>query len=168
VLQRIVRLVLAPRVSGPFGWAMAAARVAAGVVFVSFSFGKFVNHQEEAAAFDRYGIPFPDQVTYLVGTLEVVGGLLLVFGLGTRLAALALAGNVVGAIATAGRLDGGPVNLGLAPVLLAVMLVLVWTGAGRWSVDGVLAAPGPREGRLNGFAFSPRLGFRGRTREDSG
>ena len=143
-MRRLASLLLAPRVSGRAAWAVAAARVAAGIVFVSYSVGKFVHHDAEAAAFDRYGIPVPDAATYFVGTLELVGGLLLVAGLGTRLAALALAGNMIGAIVTAGRIDGGPVNLGLAPALLAVMVLLLWTGAGRWSLDGRIVSRGGR------------------------
>jgi hypothetical protein len=44
-------------------------------------------------------------------------------------AALALAANMVGAIAT-GPVDGGFVNLGLAPTLLATMPSIVRIGAG--------------------------------------
>jgi putative oxidoreductase len=146
-MRRLVSLVLAPRVSARAAWAVAAARVAAGVVFVSFSFGKFVHHGAEAAAFDRYGITFPDAATYMVGGVELVGGLLLVAGLATRLAALALAPDMAGAIATAGRIDGGPIHLGLAPALLATMLVLLWAGAGRCSADGRLLAALDRSGR---------------------
>ncbi len=146
-MRRLVRLILAPAVSGPAAVAVAVARVGAGVVFVSFSVGKFANHGAEAASFERYGIPVPDVATYLVGALELVGGLLLIAGLATRPAALALAGNMAGAIATAGRVEGGAANLGLAPALLAVMLVLVWTGAGRPSLDGrIVAARGASPG----------------------
>jgi len=53
-------------------------RVVTGVLFVTFSLGKFVDHAAEAADFDHYGIPAPEVATYLVGTLELVGGLLLV------------------------------------------------------------------------------------------
>jgi hypothetical protein len=35
--------------------------------------------------------------------------------------------------------DGGFVNLVLAPILLVAMLFLVRAGAGRWSTDGALA-----------------------------
>ena len=138
MLHRLLWLLLAPRVSGRPGWLVGAARIAAGVVFVSFSFGKFIRHEAEAASFDRYGIPLPDLTTYLIGSLELVGGLMLVLGLAVPLAALALAGDMVGVIASAGRVEGGPVNLGLAPVLLATMLVLIWAGAGVWSLDGRL------------------------------
>lgn len=110
-------------------------RLVAGAVFVSFSFGKFVHHSAEAAAFDRYGIPAPETVTYLVGALELVGGLLLILGLGTRLAALALGANMIGAISTAGPVDGGPIHLGLAPALLVAMVFLVWAGGGARSID---------------------------------
>lgn len=80
-------------------------------------------------------MPLPELATYLVGGLELGGGILLALGLLTRLAALGLAVNMAVAVATAGRIEGGLVNLGLAPALLAAMLVLLWTGAGRPSVD---------------------------------
>ncbi len=110
-------------------------RLAAGVVFVAFSTGKFRRYDAEVEAFDRYGIPFPEVTTYLVGVLELVGGLFLIAGLLTRPVALALAGDMIGAIATAGRIDGGLVHLGLAPALLLTMLVLLRTGAGSRSLD---------------------------------
>ena len=122
-------------------WPLAAARIAAGLVFLGFSLGKFRRHQAEVDAFDRYGLPFPDAFVYAVGTLELVGGALLVLGLATRLVALALAGNMVGAILTAGREDGGLVNLGLAPLLLLTLLTLLWAGAVRPSLDARLAQP---------------------------
>ena len=113
-------------------------RVVTGVLFVTFSLGKFVDHAAEAADFDHYGIPAPEVATYLVGTLELVGGLLLVVGLLTRPAAALLAANLVGAIATAGRVDGGSFHLGVAPTLLVAMLFLVWAGPGVLAVDRTL------------------------------
>lgn len=109
-------------------------RLAAGVVFVAFSTGKF-RRDAEVDAFDRYGIPFPEVATYLVGVLELVGGVFLIVGLLTRPVALAVAGDMIGAIATAGRIDGGFVHLGLAPALLLTMLVLLRAGAGSRSLD---------------------------------
>ena len=111
-------------------------RVAAGLVFVAFSFGKFVRHAEEASAFDRYGLPWPGLFTYAIGVTELVCGVLLVLGIAPRLVALVLAGNMIGAISTAGRIDGGPIHLGLAPLLLVGMLFLVWAGPGRRPVRG--------------------------------
>lgn len=115
-------------------------RVTAGTIFVLFSFGKFLHRGAEIRAFDRYGVPWPEVTVALVGVLELVGGALLVIGLLTRPAALALAANMVGAIVTGGRVDGGVIHLGLAPALLIAMLILVRTGAGSRSVDRRWAA----------------------------
>lgn len=123
-------------------WELSAlvVRLAAGAVFVGFGLGKFVRHDAERDAFERYEIPFPDASTYLVGGLELVGGIALLVGLFVRPAAFLLACNMVGAITTAGRTDGGPVHLVLAPALLAATVFLVWAGAGAASLDGRLAA----------------------------
>lgn len=75
------------RLDGAAAWATTIVRVATGALFVLFSLGKFVDHMRESADFDRYGVPVPDVATYVVGTLELVGGLLLVVGLLTRPAA---------------------------------------------------------------------------------
>jgi putative oxidoreductase len=114
-------------------------RIVTGAVFIGFGQSKFVHHAREARAFDRYGLPDPNVFAYATGTLELALGSALLLGLLTRLAALGLAGNMVGAIATGGRVDGGFVNLGLAPILLVALLFLVWAGGGRWSLDALLA-----------------------------
>ncbi len=134
MIDRALRLVLAP--SPPFASAIALVlRVGAGAILIGFGQSKFAHHAKEVRAFHRYGLPAPEVFTYVIGTVELVGGVLLVLGLLTRLVALGLAGNMVGAVATGGRVDGGFVNLGLAPMLLVVMLYLVWAGAGRFSLD---------------------------------
>jgi len=112
-----------------------AVRVVTGVLFITFSAGKFVDHTHELADFEHYGVPLADIAVYLVGVVELVGGILLVVGLFTRLAALILAANMVGAIATAGRVDGGSFHLGVAPTLLVAMLFLLWAGSGAFALD---------------------------------
>jgi putative oxidoreductase len=124
-----------PRTHGAAAWFTTVVRVVTGALFVTFSVGKFADHAQESADFDRYGIPVPDVATVLVGSLELVCGVLLLVGLFTRLAALLLAGNLVGAIATAGRVDGGTFHLGVAPALLVAMLFLVWAGCGKLALD---------------------------------
>jgi putative oxidoreductase len=119
-------------------------RVAAGAVLIGFGLSKFTHHGAEAASFDRYGLPDPSAFAYAIGVVELGCGALLVVGFAARLAALTLAGNMVGAIATGGRVDGGFVNLVLAPALLATMLAIVWAGAGGWSLDSLLRATGAR------------------------
>jgi putative oxidoreductase len=134
VTELTARLV-APRTHGAAAWLTTVVRVVTGALFVTFSVGKFADHAQESADFDRYGIPVPEVATYLVGTLELVCGVLLVVGLLTRLAALVLAGNLVGAIATAGRVDGGTFHLGVGPTMLVAMLFLVWAGCGMLALD---------------------------------
>jgi putative oxidoreductase len=134
---------LEPRTHGFAAWCTTAVRIATGVLFITFSLGKFVDHAKESADFDHYGIPAPEVATYLVGALELVGGALLVVGLLTRPAAALLAANLVGAIATAGRVEGGSFHLGVAPTMLAAMLFLVWAGCGYLAVDRTLLTRAP-------------------------
>ena len=117
---------------------VAIARVVAGAVFVTVSTGKFADHATEVVDFTRYGVPVPNLSVYAVGSIELLCGSLLIIGLMTRPAAAALALTMVGAIGTAGRVEGGSFNLGVAPTLLAVMLVLLWAGPGRPAVDAML------------------------------
>lgn len=123
-----------PRVA----WPAALLRTGSGAIFIGFGLGKFMHHARETHSFAKYGLPSPGVFASAIGVLELSLGLLLVAGLAARLAAVMLAGDMVGAIVTAGRVEGGAINLGLAPALLVVMLFLTWSGAGRWSVDARL------------------------------
>ena len=120
-------------------------RLAAGVIFVAFGIGKFVAHETELASFEDYGLPWPEGFVYAVGVIEVVGGLLLILGLLTRPAALALAGDMIGAIAVSGIGEGETISLTLAPALLVAMLMLLRSGPGDRSIDARLRAR-PRSG----------------------
>lgn len=121
------------------GWLLALVRIASGVVFVTFGAGKFVSHASEVASFRGYGLPWPDAFVYVIGVLELAGGILLLLGLGTRLVALLLAGDMVGAIVASGILKGETISLTLAPALLVAMLVLLTAGPGRLSLDSRLS-----------------------------
>jgi putative oxidoreductase len=137
LLYRALAVVFAP--SSPVASLVAmVVRLGVAAILIGFGQSKFAHHAKEVRAFDRYGLPAPEVFTYAIGTVELVGGVLLLLGLLTRLVAIGLAGNMVGAIATGGRVDGGFVNLGLAPALLAGMLFLVWAGAGRFALDALL------------------------------
>jgi uncharacterized membrane protein YphA (DoxX/SURF4 family) len=86
-----------PDTGGPSLWT-AGVRCAAAIVFLIFGVSKFVNHAAELASFRHYPVPAPDTVVYAVGVIEIGGGLLLLVGLLTRLTALALAADMLGAI----------------------------------------------------------------------
>ncbi len=135
-MERLLAVLFKERTNGLLPLAI---RIITGVFFVSVSLGKFFDHASETNDFDRYGVPIPATAVIVVGVVELVGGLALVIGLGTRIAAAALAADMVGAIATAGRVEGGVFNLGVAPLALVLMLVILWAGPGVWSIDRVLA-----------------------------
>ena len=102
-------------------------RWSAAIVFVVFGAGKFVNHASELASFRHYALPAPEVFVYVIGMLELVGGLLLGSGRLVKLAALALAGDMVGAIVVSGIGRGEAISLTLAPALLVAMVFLIWT-----------------------------------------
>jgi putative oxidoreductase len=129
----------ATRFSGGAAWIPTVVRVVTGLFFVSTSFGKFLDYSKEVDDFRGFEVPWPEVAVPVVGVVELVGGLLLVIGLLTRPAAFVLALNMVGALATAGRVEGGSFHLVYAPVLLVAMVFLCWAGPGRVSVDERLA-----------------------------
>jgi putative oxidoreductase len=110
-------------------------------VFVVFGIGKFTAHASELQSFRGYGLPAPDAFVYAIGVLELVGGTMIGLGGLTRLAAIVLAGDMIGAIAVAGVGRGEVVpSLTVAPVLLAAMCFLVIVGPGSPALDNRLAA----------------------------
>jgi uncharacterized membrane protein YphA (DoxX/SURF4 family) len=100
-------------------------RLASGAIFFAFGVAKFVNHGAEVDSFETYGLPSPDAFVYAIGLIEVVGGAMLMLGRGTRLAALVLAVDMVGAIVFSGIKESEPISLTLAPALLVAMLFLL-------------------------------------------
>jgi len=118
---------------------VAVPRWAAGIIFLIFGVEKFSDHAAELASFHHYPLPAPEVFVYLVGVIEIGGGLLLIMGLLTRLAALALAADMIGAIVISGLGRGELVSLTLAPLLLVAMIILIRFGAGCWSLDRRMA-----------------------------
>lgn len=108
-----------------------AVRWGAAIVFVAFGVGKFVNHASELSSFRHYGLPLPSAFVYTIGVLELAGGLLLASGVLVRLAALALAADMVGAIVVSGIGRGEDISLTLAPALLVAMIFLLGFGDRR-------------------------------------
>jgi putative oxidoreductase len=93
-----------------------------------------------AGAFEQMGIPAPGIAGPLVALVEFFGGLALIVGLLTRLAAAGLAVTMLGAILFV-HLSGGlflPNGSEFALSLLGAVTLLTLAGAGAFSLDGVI------------------------------
>ena len=136
--SRRLALLLDP---GPPRWSTLVLRLVAAAVCIPTGLGKFLNHDAYVERFERWGFgAAAGEVAILVGILEVACGLMLLLGVAPRAAALALIGNMIGALATAGRVDGGQ-DVWLPLVMIAVLAAIVVGGAGRWTVR-IAPAPG--------------------------
>ncbi len=138
-MRRALAFLLEP---GTARWATLILRVALAAVYIPIGLGKFVNHDTYVERFERWGFgAAAGEVALLVGAVEVIGGIMLLLGVAPRLAALVLAGNMIGALATAGRIDGGQ-DIWLPIVLLVLLAAVVVWGAGKWALASVSTAPG--------------------------
>lgn len=138
-MSTIVRGPLAPRID----LGLLILRLVVGAVFIAHGAQKlFVfGLPGVAKGFEGMGVPMPGVTAPLVAGVELLGGLALVFGLLTRLASLGLAIDMLGAILLV-HLKGGffmPTGYEFALTLLGASLALMFTGAGAYSLDAVIA-----------------------------
>jgi uncharacterized membrane protein YphA (DoxX/SURF4 family) len=123
---------------------LAFIRVLVGAAFIAAAVEQISNHTQNASDYQRWGLTHPDQFSYAISGVELFFGLVLVFGILPRFSALVLLCVMVGALVTAGRIDGGPYLI-LPPLLGVLCLILLIGGGGRWAlVDRLDPAP-PRQ-----------------------
>ncbi len=114
------------------------ARLTVGLVFVNSGWGKLHNLPKVIEFFQSLGIPGAEYQAPFVAGMELVGGILLLLGLGTRLVSIPLAFIMVIAIATAkqGDITEWMDILGFSECLyIILLLVLLFQGAGMASLD---------------------------------
>jgi putative oxidoreductase len=133
-------------------------RLMAGGVFLWEGMLKFVYANQGIGRFTKLGMPLPHFTADFVACLEIVGGLLLLSGLLTRLIAIPFIIEMIVAILSTKislylgtsllPLPAAPPKVGMWAVLhevrseyaqLLTVLFLMINGPGRWSLDAVLS-----------------------------
>lgn len=118
-----------------------AVRVVVGLAFAFNGWGKLHSLDDITAFFTQLHIPAPALQAAFVSTVELAGGIALVLGLGTRLAAALLVGVMAVAFYTAKLpelhgFDGFKEAVGTIELTyLAIFVWLVVRGAGVASLD---------------------------------
>jgi len=155
VIQKLWTRLLHPPMTGP--GATMVIRLMAGGVFFWEGILKFVYVNQGVGRFTKLGIPFPFVTAPFVGWLEIVGGILLMLGLGTRLITIPfIIEMLVAMLSTKPRLFLGTLPLPPPPVppqvgIWAVLheirseyaqimscIFLLISGPGPWSLDAAL------------------------------
>jgi putative oxidoreductase len=134
-------------------YAILLVRIALGLFFAISGANKLFVPQRTQVMYETLvaaHVPLPRLMVYFVSSVELVGGCLLIVGLLTTLASIALLGDMVTAILTTNLAAlpkvNSPLNwldnfLYLPEVLYALFFVwLICSGPGRFSVDSVIAA----------------------------
>jgi putative oxidoreductase len=154
-LQRLIAFLFEPPITAPKSTLL--IRLMVGGVFLSEGILKFVYTNQGVGRFTKLGIPFPHMTATFVGSLEIVGGLLLIAGLFTRVIAIPFIIEMVVAILSTKislYLGTSPLPLPPAPPTVgfwAVMhetrsdyaqiltsIFLLVAGPGHWSLDALL------------------------------
>ena len=132
----------------PTDLALLILRVGTGVIFVPHGYPKMTGgggdkkggHAHLTQSLAQMGLPFPLAFAVLVGVVEFFGGAMLVLGLQTQLAALAL---VFVMLVATGRVLVQRGFIGEADFpfsLLVATLALVLLGGGAMTVDQIFLA----------------------------
>ncbi|QIN83851.1 DoxX family membrane protein [Rubrobacter tropicus] len=141
--------------AGLAGLAPLVVRIIVGTIMAVHGFQKLVGGPANFGAFlQQLGVPAPTLMAYVVTFVELVGGILLILGLFSRLAALLLTINLTVAILLV-KLDVGliapadqpGVGYELDLALIAGFLVILFAGPGPISIDRILGLDGPASDR---------------------
>ena len=123
------------------------ARLLLGLIFVQSGFGKLINIAGFAAGLAGQGLPFPTLLAVVGAAVECFGGLAVVLGAWTRLAAAAVAVFTIAATLVAHRYWEHPpeaqamqrIQFMKNLAIIGGFLALIAAGPGRFSLDAWMA-----------------------------
>ena len=154
-INKLLTWLMYPPTTGPKSTLL--LRLMAGGVFLWEGILKFVYTNQGVGRFTKLGMPFPTFSANFVASLEIVGGLLLISGLLTRVIAVPfIIEMLVAILSTKISLYLGTSPLPLPPALpkvgiwavlheirsdyaqIMTVVFLLINGPGRWSLDALL------------------------------
>jgi putative oxidoreductase len=155
-MKKIIDWFLNPPVTGES--AILILRLMAGGVFFWEGILKFVYANQGVGRFTKLGFSFPETTAHVIATGEIIGGLLLIFGLFTRITAFYFIIQMIVAVLST-KIDlylgtsplpspPAPPKMGIWAVLheirsdyaqILTCLFLVIAGAGRRSLDFMIS-----------------------------
>ena len=155
-MKKVINWFLNPPVTGQS--TILLIRLMAGGVFFMEGILKFVYVNQGVGRFTKLGFPFPEMTAHFVATAEIIGGLLLLFGLFTRVAAFYFIIQMIVAVLSTKidlYLGTSPLPLPPAPpkigfwaveheirsdyAQILTCLFLLIEGAGRRSLDFIIS-----------------------------
>lgn len=155
-MKKIINWLLHPPVTGQAS--ILILRLMAGGVFFWEGILKFVYVNQGVGRFTKLGFPFPETTAHFIAVGEIVGGLLLIFGLFTRITALYFIIQMIVAVLSTKidlyfgtsylPLPPAPPKMGIWAVLheiradyaqILTCLFLLIEGAGRRSLDFIVS-----------------------------
>jgi len=141
ILQFLLKSTEAPR-------SVLLVRIAVGLIFSTQGVLKYIDPNMGVVRFTRIGFPHPYFTAHFVGTFEVLCGLLLLLGLGTRLVSIPLQIVIMTAIATTKVPELFRASQGFWYMvsdartdfaMFCCLVFLISLGGGSWSLDARLA-----------------------------
>jgi len=156
-MKKVINWFLHPPVAGQS--TILIIRLMAGSVFFWEGILKFVYVNQGVGRFTKLGFPFPETTAHIIATGEIIGGLLLIFGLFTRITAFYFIVQMIVAVLSTkidlyfGRsplpMPPAPPKMGIWAVFheirsdyaqILTCLFLLIEGAGRRSLDFIITA----------------------------
>jgi uncharacterized membrane protein YphA (DoxX/SURF4 family) len=154
-MKKLINWLLNPPVTGES--TILIIRLMAGTVFFWEGILKFVYVNQGVGRFTKLGFAFPETTAHIIATGEIIGGLLLIFGLFTRITAFYFIIQMIVAVLSTKidlflgtsplPLPPAPPKMGIWAVLheirsdyaqILTCLFLLMAGPGRMSLDFII------------------------------